>query len=167
MFTKLFKKKEETPKMIELKAHMSGNIVPLEDVPDPVFAEKMMGDGLAIEPTEGKVVAPVKGEIVQVFPTKHAVGIKTSNGVEVLIHIGLETVAMNGEGFKAHVSAGEKVNVGDVLLTFDLDLVKQKAKSIVTPLIITNTEVMTNIEKPFCSGKVDASEETILVVTVN
>ncbi|MEC5272727.1 PTS glucose transporter subunit IIA [Caldifermentibacillus hisashii] len=166
MFKKFFSKNTTIPKTIELKAYASGTIVKLEDVPDPVFSEKMMGDGIAIEPIEGKIVSPVDGEIIQVFPTKHAIGIKTNNGVEILIHIGLETVAMNGEGFNAHVSQGEKVKVGDVLVTFDLELVKEKAKSTIIPIIITNTDKMEKIEKPILSGKVQAADQVILTASV-
>lgn len=97
-----------------------------------------MGDGIAIDPSNGKVTAPLNGEIVQIFPTKHAVGIKGDNGVEVLIHIGLDTVNMNGEGFTAHVSQGDYVKAGDPLITFDLDFVREKAPSAITPIIITN-----------------------------
>lgn len=165
MFKKLFSKNEE-PKTIKLKAHASGNIVQLGDIPDPVFAKKMMGDGVAIEPIEGKIVAPADSEVIQVFPTKHAVGLKSTNGVEILIHVGLETVSMNGEGFEVHVSEGEKVKTGDVLLTFDRDLINRKAKSSVTPMIITNMDMMNNIEHNFSTGKVTVSEETILSVTV-
>jgi PTS system glucose-specific IIA component len=166
MFKKFFSKNTTIPKTIELKAYVSGTIVKLEDVPDPVFSEKMMGDGIAIEPIEGKIVSPVDGEIIQVFPTKHAIGIKTNNGVEILLHIGLETVAMNGEGFNAHVSQGEKVRVGDSLVTFDLELVKEKAKSTIIPIIITNTDKMEKIEKPILSGKVQAADQVILTATV-
>ncbi|MCA0971194.1 PTS glucose transporter subunit IIA [Halobacillus litoralis] len=137
MFKKLFGKKETSA---EVFAPVTGNKVALEEVPDPVFAQKMMGEGIAIEPTEGTVVSPVEGEIVQVFPTKHAVGLKTNSGAEILIHIGLETVSMEGEGFEAFVSQGDKVSVGDKLITFDMDLVKEKAKSTITPIIVTNSD---------------------------
>ncbi|MFC4620425.1 PTS glucose transporter subunit IIA [Camelliibacillus cellulosilyticus] len=165
MFKKRFEKKEEVSKTLELKAYVTGHIMKLEDVPDPVFAEQMMGDGIAIVPVEGKIISPVNGEIVNVFPAKHAIGIKTANGVEILIHIGLETVSMNGEGFTVHVGEGKKVKVGDALVTVDLDLVKNKAKSTVIPIIITNTNAMRSIEKPILSGKVTAANETILAVT--
>lgn len=128
-------------------APISGKIVPLEKVPDPTFAEKMMGDGIAIEPTEGKVVAPFDGEVIQIFPTKHAIGMVSSLGVEVLIHIGLETVELNGEGFETHVKAGDKLTVGDILVTFDVDLIHKKAKSTVTPIVITNGEQFAPLTK--------------------
>jgi len=167
MLKKIFAKKEDVSKTIELKSYVTGTIVKIEDVPDPVFAEKMMGDGIAILPTEGKITSPVNGEIASVFPTKHAIGIKTANGVEILIHIGLETVSMNGEGFTVHVTEGKKVKVGDALITVDLDMVKKRAKSTVIPMVITNTSEIECIEKPILSGKVTAVNETILAVTVN
>lgn len=146
MFKKLFgnkeKKVEET-----FFAPLNGKLLNIEEVPDPVFAQKMMGDGLAIEPSEGKVVSPVKGEIIQVFPTKHAVGIRTEIGLELLIHIGLDTVNMKGEGFTTHVSEGTKVEVGSPLVTFDLDLVKEKAASTITPIVITNFDAVESFTK--------------------
>ncbi|UJL47003.1 PTS system trehalose-specific EIIBC component [Virgibacillus sp. NKC19-16] len=127
-------------------APLSGRVVELENVPDPTFSQKMMGDGLAIEPSDGKVVAPFDGEIVQVFPTKHAVGLQGESGVEVLIHIGLETVALDGEGFEAHVKQGDQVKTGDPLITFDLAFIKEKAANHVSPVIITNGDTL-EIEK--------------------
>ena len=103
MFKKLFGKKEEPIKTVQLLAPITGTALSLDNVPDPVFSEKMMGDGIAIEPSEGIVVSPVDGEIIQVFPTKHAIGIRAKNGTEILIHIGLETVSLKGEGFETHV----------------------------------------------------------------
>ncbi|EGL83373.1 PTS system, glucose subfamily, IIA subunit [Caldalkalibacillus thermarum TA2.A1] len=141
-FAKMRKPSEET-----LVAPLSGQVVQLEEVPDPTFSQKMMGDGIAIQPVEGKVVSPVDGEIVQVFHTKHAVGIRSGAGAEILIHIGLETVQMQGEGFEAHVKQGDKVKAGDLLITFDLDLVKEKAASTVTPMVITNGDQIENLDK--------------------
>ncbi|GGF20639.1 PTS glucose transporter subunit IIA [Halobacillus andaensis] len=136
MLKKLFGHREKT---VEVVAPVNGEIVDLKKVPDPVFAEKMMGEGLAIKPADGEVVSPVNGEVVQLFPTNHAVGLKTKSGVEVLIHIGLETVSMEGEGFTAHISQGDKVRAGDKLISFEKGLVEEKAKSTVTPIIITNS----------------------------
>ncbi|CAH0347360.1 PTS glucose transporter subunit IIA [Bacillus sp. CECT 9360] len=144
MFKKLFGKKAEEE---IVTAPLTGKLVQLEDVPDPVFAEKMMGDGLAIEPTEGVVVAPLDAKVVQVFPTKHAVGLVTAGGIEILIHIGLETVSLNGEGFESFVKEGDKVKKGDKLITFDLGNIKEKASSTLTPIIITNGDAVESIEK--------------------
>lgn len=146
MFKKLFGKKE-TVKLLQLVSPVTGKSVPLESVPDPVFAERMMGDGMAFDPSEGKVVSPVEGEIIQVFPTKHAIGIRAINGAEILIHIGLETVSMKGEGFISHVEQGDSVKPGDMLVTFDLDLIREKAKSTVTPVIITNSDSVKSLKK--------------------
>ncbi|OIU71327.1 PTS sugar transporter subunit IIA [Rossellomorea aquimaris] len=164
MLKKLFGKKEEAPKTVVASAPLTGTVKSLEEVPDPVFSQKMMGDGIAIDPSEGKVVSPVDGEIMQLFPTKHAVGIKAKNGAELLIHIGLETVSMNGEGFEAHVSEGSKVSKGDALITFDLDLVKEKAKSTITPIILTNGDNMGELVKKEAVS-VTAGIEEVLEIT--
>ncbi|GAC91115.1 MULTISPECIES: PTS glucose transporter subunit IIA [Anoxybacillus] len=134
---RLFRKREEV-----IVSPLTGNVRSLENVPDPVFAQKMMGDGFAIEPTDGVVVSPIHGEVVQVFPTKHAVGLRSDQGLEILIHVGIDTVHMHGEGFEAYVKAGDRVKAGDLLLSFDLTLVQQKAKSSLTPVVITNGEVV-------------------------
>ncbi|OKO96766.1 PTS system, glucose-specific IIA component [Geobacillus proteiniphilus] len=144
MFKKWFGKQQ--PKEETITAPLDGTIMRLEDVPDPVFAQKMMGDGLAIDPADGDVVAPVDGEIVQLFPTKHAIGLRSEAGVELLIHVGIDTVSMNGEGF-AYVKAGDRVKRGDRLLSIDLPLVREKAKSAVTPIIITNGDALENLKK--------------------
>ncbi|WNF21397.1 PTS glucose transporter subunit IIA [Mesobacillus jeotgali] len=164
MFKKLFGIKEEQVKTIQLLAPMTGKAVSLSSVPDPVFSEKMMGDGVAIEPSEGVVVSPVEGEILQVFPTKHAVGIRAKNGAELLIHIGLETVSLKGEGFETHVTQGDKVKEGDKLVTFDLSVISEKAKSTVTPVIITNTDQAAEL-KVLTEGNVEKGITPILEVT--
>lgn len=146
MFNKLFGKKE-VKKEETIVAPLTGKIVGIEEVPDPTFAQKMMGDGIAIEPTEGVVVSPVDGEIVQFFHTKHAIGIQSEAGAEILIHVGLETVSMNGEGFEGHVNVGDKVKAGDKLLSFDLGLIKEKAASTVTPIVITNGDAVESLDK--------------------
>lgn len=139
LFSKLFSKEEKVLEQT-IKAFATGDLVKISEVPDPVFAQKMMGDGFAIQPSEGTVVAPFDAEIVNVFPTKHAIGLKTTANVELLIHIGLETVNMQGEGFEVHVKEGDKVSAGDKLVTFDLDLVKEKAKSTIIPCVVTNMD---------------------------
>ena len=156
--SKLFGKQEEQVQELVLSSYMKGKVVEITEVPDPVFAQKMMGDGFAIIPEEGKLVSPVAGEIIQVFPTKHAFGIK-SGEVELLIHVGLETVSMKGEGFEVVVSAGDRVEVGQTLLTYDLELVKEKAKDIITPCVVTNMDAVASIDVLKLNESVDFSQE--------
>lgn len=158
MFKKWFGKQQ--PKEETITAPLDGTMVPLEDVPDPVFAQKMMGDGIAIDPADGDVVAPVDGEIVQLFPTKHAIGLRSEAGVELLIHVGIDTVSMNGEGFTAYVKAGDRVKRGERLLSVDFSLVRDKAKSAVTPIIITNGDALESLEKK--AGTSATKGETVL-----
>ncbi len=146
MLKKLFGIKEKQTEET-IVAPLTGTVKNLEDVPDPVFSQKMMGDGIAIDPTEGLVVSPVDGEIIQFFHTKHAIGILSTTGLEILIHVGLETVTMNGEGFTGHVNEGDKVKVGDKLISFDLDLIREKAASTITPIVITNGDILESMEK--------------------
>ena len=160
--SKLFGKKEEQVQELVLNSYMKGKVVDITEVPDPVFAQKMMGDGFAIIPEEGKLVSPVAGEIIQVFPTKHAFGIK-SGEVELLIHVGLETVAMKGDGFDVAVSAGDRVEVGQTLLTYELEFVKEKAKDIITPCVVTNMDSVVNIEVLKLNESVDFSQEVAKV----
>ncbi|MFB4164650.1 PTS glucose transporter subunit IIA [Alteribacillus sp. JSM 102045] len=164
MLKKLFGKKEE-PKDVVIASPANGKFVDLTDVPDPTFSEKMMGDGFAVEPSEGKIVSPVDGKVVQVFPTKHAVGIKSNEGLDVLLHIGLETVSMNGEGFEGRVSEGDKVKAGDVLVEFSLDEVKEKAKSTITPVVFTEGDQVDNISRKEVSD-LTAGETEIMTITV-
>lgn len=160
MFKKLFNKTNDTSEL-QVYAPLTGKLVAIEEVPDPVFGEKMMGEGAAIIPTDGKVVAPVNGEIISVAPTKHAIGIKADDGSEILLHIGLETVALKGEGFTVHVSEGDKVSVGDHLLDVDLNYIKEHAKDIITPIVFTDSG---NSGKSYTKGQVEACKagETII-----
>lgn len=137
MFKNLFKKKS---KIVELFSPLNGTLINISDVPDPVFSEKMMGDGFAVIPNEGKLVSPVEGKIIQVFPTKHAICIETLDGLEMIIHVGLDTVELNGEGFDVLVKEGDNVKVGDPLSNIDLEFIKSSNKKVVTPVLITNYE---------------------------
>lgn len=162
MLRKLFGKKEESAPTEEIVVSpLNGKVIPLEEVPDPVFSEKMMGDGIAIIPEDGELLSPVDGEVLQVFPTKHAVGLKTKSGIEILIHIGLETVMMKGEGFTSLVKEGDRVRTGQPLISFNVDLVTEKAKSTVTPVIITNGDKVGQVEK-FNSDQAQAGTTKIL-----
>lgn len=142
---------------------IKGEIKPITEVPDPVFAEKMMGDGFAILPEDGLIVSPVDGTIVNLFPTKHALGIVSDGGREILIHVGIDTVKLEGKGFEALVSQDDKVKKGQPLLKVDLDYVKDNAPSIITPIIFTNLKEgeTVKLEK---NGKVDIKEENIITI---
>ncbi|MCD8905044.1 PTS glucose transporter subunit IIA [Staphylococcus chromogenes] len=146
MFKKLFGKGNEASKEIEVFTPISGDYVKIEDIPDPVFAQKMMGEGFGVKPSEGVVVSPISGVVDNVFPTKHAIGLKADNGIEVLVHIGLDTVQLNGEGFKTFVESGDHVNVGDKLVEFDMNYIDEHAKSTISPVIITNTDQTEQLE---------------------
>src|SRR4051794_33408258 len=104
-----------------LRAPLSGVIYPLERVPDPVFAQKLVGDGISIDPTDATLLAPCAGEVMHVHPAAHALTIRTAEGVEVMMHIGIDTVGLRGVGFSAHVKAGDQVETGATLIDFDLD----------------------------------------------
>ena len=133
------KEKTTTAVSSVIYSPMEGKVLPLNKVEDPTFAEGMMGDGMAIEPIVGRVVAPVNGIVATIFNTKHAVAIIGENGEEVLIHIGLDTVQLGGKHFTAHVTQGQKVKAGDLLIEFDIDAIKQAGYPVTTPVIITNT----------------------------
>jgi multiphosphoryl transfer protein len=126
--------------MIAIASPLAGWITPLEAVPDPVFAERMLGDGVAIDPTEGRLVAPAAGTVVSVHPAGHAVTLALDSGPVLLIHIGLDTVALGGAGFTPEVRDGQRVGEGATLALFDLDLLARRARSLVTPIIVTNGE---------------------------
>jgi phosphoenolpyruvate-protein phosphotransferase len=119
---------------------LSGPVVPLEDVPDPVFAQRMAGDGLAIDPIDNRVLSPCSGKVTQVHRKRHAVTLATAEGVEILIHIGIETVSLDGEGFQVRVSDGQQVSKGDLLIEFDADLIVRKAKSLITVVLVANND---------------------------
>lgn len=125
---------------IELTAPLTGVMVPIELVPDPVFAKKMVGEGFSIDPLSNTLLAPIAGEVVDLQPSGHAITIRSADGIEVLMHIGLDTVKMQGHGFTPQVKAGEHVEVGDPLIIFDLDLVAGEAKSLLTQVVIANSE---------------------------
>jgi glucose-specific phosphotransferase system IIA component len=147
-------------KHLTLKSPLTGTIVPIDQVPDETFAGKILGDGIAISPTEGVLYSPVNGKVVQIFRTNHAIGLQTAEGAELLIHVGLDTVKMNGEGFKALVSQGANVRIGDKLLEFDLELIRSKAKGDITPFVITNMDGVKSM-KVLASGSIKASDDLI------
>ncbi len=130
---------------VQVLAPLTGVMVPIESVPDPVFAQKMVGDGFSIDPFDGTVFAPVSGEIADLQNAHHALTIRTPEGIEILIHIGLETVGLEGRGFTPHVARGDKVDAGDKLITFDVDRVAREAKSLLTQVVVANMDAIGSI----------------------
>ncbi|WP_247934485.1 PTS transporter subunit IIBC [Streptococcus mitis] len=130
----------------EVYSVADGQVVALEQVKDPVFAQKMMGDGFAVEPANGNIVSPVSGTVSSIFPTKHALGLVTEAGLEVLVHIGLDTVSLEGKPFIVHVAEGQKVAAGDLLVTADLDAIRAAGRETSTVVVFTNAEAIKSVK---------------------
>lgn len=160
----LFKKTNKEPNL-EIIAPVNGEVIPLEEVPDPVFSEKMMGEGIAIMPTDGKFHAPVNGKVIQVAPTNHAVGILAEDGTEILMHVGLETVSLKGEGLHVKVEVEDKVTVGQLLIEADIEYIREHAKSIVTPIVITNSQNSDKQYKPTEDKRCTVGETVLMTVS--
>ena len=137
-----FKKKN---KGVEMAAAVSGDAMPITDVKDDVFSTKMLGDGYAIKPSDGEIVAPIDGEITTLFPTKHAIGITTDKGLEILIHLGLDTVELKGEPFEVKVQKGAKVKKGDSLAQMDIDAITDKGYDNTVIVVYTNMDVLSSV----------------------
>lgn len=120
---------------------MSGNILPLSEIPDEAFAKGMMGDGFGIELTNGRIIAPFDAIITTVFPTGHAYGLKANDGTEVLLHIGIDTVELNGTGFTIHVQAGQHIKQNEPICDVDIDIIKTHKKSLISPIIFLNKQI--------------------------
>ncbi len=156
------KKMEPTGKLAflgaeKLTAHMDGTVVSLEKVEDDIFSAKILGDGVAIEPEEGKLYAPCDGQAVTVFDTKHAVNIVSKEGAEILLHIGINTAKLAGKYFKCHVRDGQDIKRGDLLISFNMDAIKAEGYKLTTPLIICNTEKYSIITT--AQGKIRAGSD--------
>ena len=123
---------------LAIASPLAGWVTALDQVPDPVFSGRMLGDGVAIDPTEGRLIAPGGGVIATLNPSAHAVTIDLDDGVQLLIHIGIDTVALGGKGFTAHAKEGQRVAAGDLLIEFDLDYLARHAKSLITAVIVTS-----------------------------
>src|SRR3954468_17697798 len=149
---------------LQLLAPLSGQVWPLERVPDPVFAQKMVGDGLSIDPTDAVLLAACDGEVAALHAAGHAVTLRTAAGIEVLTHVGIDTVTLKGEGFRPRVKIGDRVRAGDPLIEFDLDFVATHAKSLLTQVVIANSERVTGGER--VSGFVSAGRDTLFTVIV-
>ena len=151
---------------VQLAAPVTGNLIPLEQVKDQAFAQKMLGDGVAFLPETGELVAPCDGEISYVPDTAHAIALTEAHGLEILLHIGLNTVEQQGQGFKALVKTGDKVKAGQVLLTFDRDALQARGCDLSTPMVITNGDKVAKLEKS-AQGPVSAGKDICLTVTLN
>lgn len=161
--SKLFGSKQKETKEIKIVAPLSGEIVNIEDVPDVVFSEKIVGDGVAIRPAGDTIVAPVNGTIGKIFETNHAFSIESEDGVELFVHFGIDTVELKGEGFTRIAEEGQTVKAGDPVIKFDLATLEAKAKSVLTPVVISNMDEISNLEKS--SGSVVAGETVVLTLT--
>ena len=162
LFDKLFGSKENKSVEVEIYAPISGEIVNIEDVPDVVFSEKIVGDGVAGRPIGNKIVAPVDGVIGKIFETNHAFSMESKEGVELFVHFGIDTVELKGEGFTRIAQEGQSIKRGDTVIEFDLPLLESKAKSVLTPIVISNMDEISCIVKK--SGEVVAGESVVLAL---
>ncbi|MBF0410549.1 MAG: phosphoenolpyruvate--protein phosphotransferase [Candidatus Riflebacteria bacterium] len=156
-------KKQDNGKIL-LIAPLSGVLMPIEQIPDPVFAQKMVGDGISIDPVSVELLAPCEGKITQVHSAKHALTIETDSGIEVMMHIGLDTVKLKGRGFSNNKKTGEQVRCGESLMTFDAEYLATNAKSLLTQIVITNSERIGSIK--YFSGFVNSGKDPVIELTL-
>lgn len=168
IFQKFINKKQEET-IIEktengfIYAPMEGEVIPLKEINDGVFSEEMLGKGCGIKPTNGKLYAPFDGEIVLIIETKHAIALKSSDGIELLIHVGMDTVKMNGKGFNPLVKAGDKIKCGQSLMTFSISDIEKAGYVTTTAIVVTNSEQYRDIEV-LAQGHRKKSEKLIRIL---
>ncbi|MOA13688.1 Glucose-specific phosphotransferase enzyme IIA component [compost metagenome] len=154
---------QDSVNILELISPLSGTAVSLEQVPDPAFAEKQMGEGVAIEPSEGKVYAPFDATVAHVIKSKHALILEHASGVQVLIHVGINTVSLKGSGFTTHKNIGDKVQAGELLLEFDMEAIRAAGYPLITPIIIpAGQDMVEKIEEK--TGPAAARQSSILTI---
>lgn len=163
MFDSLKKMFEKNAKIISVKAVEDGRTIPMDQVNDPTFAQELLGPGIAIEPESGNVVAPIDGSIAMVMDTKHAICIQGEDGLEMIVHAGLDTVELQGKHYQTYVNVGDQVKAGDLLLEFDLDEIKKEGYDVTTPIVITNSAGY-EIAKCLTETQVKAGEEVIQLI---
>ena len=146
---------------IDISSPVNGEIVPIENVSDPTFSQEMIGKGVAVQPSDGKFYAPADGKLVALFPTGHAYAMTTNDGAEVLVHIGIDTVKLNGQFYTVNAKQGDDVKKGDLIVEVDLEGVKNAGFDVVTPIIISNSGKFSKIEKK--TGSVSAGDTVILL----
>lgn len=149
-------------KKIEISLPVEGKVLPLTEVNDYLFNKRIMGEGVAVNPSGNFVFSPVNGEITLVYDAKHAIALKTEEGLQLLIHVGIDSVKLEGRGFAAYVKAGDKVRQGDKLLFFDRNFIEKKASPI-TPIVITNSEVIESMETNYKASK---AGDTLITITL-
>lgn len=160
-----FLKKNKRNSSLSFVAPVTGKTIDLSDIPDPVFAQKMAGDGLGIDSTGDVIVAPCDGDLTLVFKTKHAFAMTLENDIEILVHIGIETVSLNGEGFEQLVEQGTTVKAGTPIIKIDREFIKSKGLSLVTPVLITNPDITKSIDTKIGIDVV-AGETTVLEYSI-
>jgi glucose-specific phosphotransferase system IIA component len=162
-----WRRKQTTPShqpgWVSIRAPFTGRVIPLSEVPDPVFAQKMVGDGAAVIPESDVLLAPVTGTLTHLFPTGHAAGITTEDGLEILVHIGINTVELKGDGFTLLSNRGERIEAGKPIIRIDLEKLRRTANSMVTPVVVTNMEKVEQI-KPAEPSVVRAGADVLLRV---
>ncbi|MGN1105373.1 MAG: PTS glucose transporter subunit IIA, partial [Huintestinicola sp.] len=154
------KQDEEETKSITLYSHMNGSFVALEDVNDEAFSSKVLGEGAAIEPREGKLYSPCDGRVNMIFDTKHAVSLVSGEGCEILLHIGIDTVKLGGKFFEAHVTDGQEIHRGDLLISFDLEGIRNEGYQLTTPMVVCNADEYNSV-KAASSEQVSVGEKLI------
>lgn len=154
------KKKRE----ISIIAPITGRIVPLEQVPDPAFAQKIIGDGIAIEPTKGVLVAPFDGHVIHLIHSHHSLVLGHESGLELLVHIGVNTVSLQGKPFKPQVQSGDKVKTGQMLIEFDIAQIKAAGLSVITPIIVANGDLVAELRTN--AGDVTANLDKLMEIVL-
>lgn len=164
MFAKWFGKQKH--RQVVLLAPLTGRVIPLEEVPDPAFAQKIVGDGVAILPAEGNLLAPVSGNVIALLESGHAIGMRSEDGLEILLHIGIDTVKLQGRGFMPRVRVGDRVAAGELLIRFDLALLQDAGFSPVTPVLITNEQQVVSEKRQQTDIDVRAGVSPLITVTL-
>ena len=158
----IFKKKEKT--IVTIYSPINGKVIELKEVPDEAFAQKMVGDGCAIEPDKGSICSPIEGQLMNIFPTNHAIIFETIDGLEMIVHFGIDTVKLDGKGFQKLIEPGP-IKVGDEIVKYNLDEIKDNVPSTRSPIIINNMEKVEKIEV-LSLGKIVKIGEPIMKVTL-
>ncbi len=153
--------------MLEVRTPVRGRVVPLEQVPDPAFAERQMGQGIAVEPKDGKILAPFRGKVIHIMmKSKHALILEHSTGVQILVHVGINTVSLKGEGFTMHVETNQTVEQGQLLMEFDRDLIQRSGYPVITPVIVPDGQSMIESVEEL-PGEADDLQYTLMRIHLN